>query len=107
MDVMIELTLPEALQLEQAGTNLRLEDKASIERKLGIPDSARTSLSQRTFVYEMEGACGNLDTETGDCMDYANRPSICRMFKPRDCTDIMRQRGINPPNLVFLPITLL
>lgn len=104
MDVMIELTLPEVLQLRRAGTNLELEDKTSIEHKMGIPDSRQVALSQRTFVYEMKGMCGNLDPDTGDCTDYANRPGICQMFKPRDCTDTMRERGINPPDPVFLPI---
>lgn len=31
--------------------------------------------------------CTNLDPETGKCMDYENRPKMCRVYEPE--TDVM------------------
>lgn len=70
----MELTSEEADQLQSAGTGIEHIDISAWDK--------RRKVQNGTQYYALTTDCGNLNQETYQCEDYANRPAICRDFSP-------------------------
>lgn len=93
----IELNPREAEYLRERGTDLE-----KMKHQRGEPRPVRG----RDF-YLMVGRCGNLGADNS-CMDYENRPSVCREFKEASygCQERRKTQELQG-NLVPLPTPVL
>lgn len=98
----LELTPDEAEQLREAGTLLRLMDKAEMKRK----ERPRRGFGN----YLLLSDCGNLALSAAGatyCGDYENRPGICRIFKARSdqCIEKREYFGVSYDGPVSISIS--